>query len=313
MADTYVKATNVAELIEGSSVLIVAEIYIEDVHYLAILSTEQSSNNIPAYLIAYTDGAIELTEEMQVLTLVKESTSFAFSYEYKPIETVTIKYYLTGVEGNSNRLRRTSTLSSTCYFNLQQTNDGTMTITCNDEDVKRNVMMYNNQAEVFACYASTFSGIKPMIYIKKVEPEPEVITTYTNHVVDPTFFYDAIELFAFNYDIFIVKGQEIDDYGRIMTQFEKQKIRGSLQSQGVRINRSKQGNIQEMRYDFYCKSLYRIDIGDFIYYKHRWLCVDDVYDFDEYGVRHASLKMVQLANYKDLQAYVKYLQGDEIV
>ena len=38
---------------------------------------------------------------------------------------------------------------------------------------------------------------------------------YQNHVVDPTFFYDAIEQFAFDYDWIVQSDRNIDDYGRL--------------------------------------------------------------------------------------------------
>ncbi len=134
-----------------------------------------------------------------------------------------------------------------------------------------------------------------------------------NHVIDPTFFYDAIEVFAFNYEWYVVKEISLDELGRRITQFDKLTIRGSLQSQGTSLNLSTSGNTETMRYRFYCKSLYRINIGDFIRYKNRWLHVDEVSDFDEWGVRSASLTMVNLNNYKDLLEYVKYLEGDILV
>lgn len=136
---------------------------------------------------------------------------------------------------------------------------------------------------------------------------------HQNHVIDPAYFYDAIEEFAFDYDCFVVNGFTIDEYGRKITKFEKMKIRGSLQSQGNSLRQSKDGNTQEMKYDFYCKSLYRINIGDFIFYKNKWLHVDSINDYDEYGVRSCSLQMIQLTNYKDLSDYVKYLEGEKIV
>lgn len=139
------------------------------------------------------------------------------------------------------------------------------------------------------------------------------MANYQNHVIDPSFFYDAIEQFAFDYDIYVVVGETFDDYGNKITQFEKQTIRGSLQTNGLKIHRSKHGNRQEMTYDFYCKSLYRIEIGDFINYKNKWLYVNGVHEYDEYGVRSATLQMIELANYRDLQAYIKYLEGVEIV
>lgn len=134
-----------------------------------------------------------------------------------------------------------------------------------------------------------------------------------NHVIDPTYFYDCIEEFSFNYNIYVVEKKEIDASGNVKRTYSKNVIRGSLQSQGVELRQSKDGNTKEMRYNFYCKSLYRIDIGDIIEYKNRYLRVESVKDFDEYGVRECSLLMVQLTKYRDLADYIKYLQGEKLV
>lgn len=134
-----------------------------------------------------------------------------------------------------------------------------------------------------------------------------------NHVIDPTYFYDCIEEFSFNYNIYIVEKKDTDASGNVKRTYSKNVIRGSLQSQGVELRQSKDGNTKEMRYNFYCKSLYRIDIGDIIEYKNRYLRVESVKDFDEYGVRECSLLMVQLTKYRDLADYIKYLQGEKLV
>ena len=139
------------------------------------------------------------------------------------------------------------------------------------------------------------------------------MANYQNHVVDPTYFYDAIEQFRFTFDWFVETDKQIDEYGRLTHGFTKMEINGSLQSDGVRLRQQKSGNTNEMKYKFYCKSLYRIKIGDFILYKNRWLHVDEVQDYDEYGVRECSLTMVQLTNYNDLYEFVKYLEGDILV
>jgi len=86
-----------------------------------------------------------------------------------------------------------------------------------------------------------------------------------------------------------------------------------LQSQGSSQRQALTANTEQMNYEFYCKSLYRIHINDFILYKNRWLRVNSVHDFDEYGVRHVSLTMVDINNYRDLAEYVKYLNGSLIV
>ena len=136
---------------------------------------------------------------------------------------------------------------------------------------------------------------------------------YQNHVVDPTFFYDAIEQFNFSYDWIIETGKKLDEYKRLTHSFTLDTIQGSLQSQGVRVIRRKEGNYEEMEYKFYCKSLYRIKENDFILYKGRYLIVTEVQDYDEYGVREATLKMIQLNQYQDLQEWLKFLEGDLLV
>lgn len=136
---------------------------------------------------------------------------------------------------------------------------------------------------------------------------------YKNHLIDPHFFYDAIEEFAFDYDIYVQVDETTDEYYRKKYIFEKRTIRGSLQTQGLSLNLSKDGNTMINEYDFYCKSLYRINIGDFIFYKNTWLHCNSVHEYDEWGVREAHLTMVQLSAYKDLEEYVKYINGEKIV
>lgn len=139
------------------------------------------------------------------------------------------------------------------------------------------------------------------------------MANYQNHVIDPTYFYDAIEEFSFDYDIYINIGKTIDDLGRRVLQYEKQIIRGSLQSDGSEIHRDKSGTTSTHGYRFYCKSLYRININDVLEYKGNYYIVNKIRDYDEYGVRSATLSMIQLAGYRDLADYIKYLEGDKLV
>lgn len=137
---------------------------------------------------------------------------------------------------------------------------------------------------------------------------------YQNHVIDPTFFYDVIEEFSFDYDIYVLEeNDEPDEYGRIINKYNKDIIRGSLQTQGITEIQSKDGNKQDLTYDFYCKSLYKINIGDIIEYEGNFLRVNFVKNYDEYGVREARLKMINLAAYRDFADYIKYLKGEKIV
>lgn len=136
---------------------------------------------------------------------------------------------------------------------------------------------------------------------------------YQNHVIDPTYFYDAIEEFSFNFNIYVVSEKSLDEDGKYKYYYEHQIIRGSLQSQGKTLQQAKEGNTDEVRYNFYCKSLYRLDIGDVIEYKGKYLRVVSIRDYDEYGCRSAELQMIQLTAYRDLAAYIKYLNGEELV
>lgn len=134
-----------------------------------------------------------------------------------------------------------------------------------------------------------------------------------NHVIDPTFFYDAIEEFAFDFNIYVVDKKTVSDSGKIKTEYTKQTIRGSLQSKGTTLIQKNNGNTNTMTYMFYCKSLYRINIGDIIEYKGNYLMCDSVRDYDEYGVRSAHLQMITLTAYRDLKDYIDYIEGRKIV
>ena len=137
---------------------------------------------------------------------------------------------------------------------------------------------------------------------------------YQNHVVDPTFFYDAIEEFAFNFNLYVLsENDEVDERGFSVSKYTHHIIHGSLQSNGSSRVRSKNGNTVDKSYEFYCKSLYRINVDDILEYKHNYFICTNVNDYDEYGVRQASLKMITLTAYRDLAEYVKYLQGEHLV
>lgn len=134
-----------------------------------------------------------------------------------------------------------------------------------------------------------------------------------NHVIDPTFFYDALAEFSFDYELYYVDSQHVDEAGYTIKTWSRQIIEGSLQTRGNSKRRNKSGNIAESRYDFYCKSTYRIKVGDFIHYKEKWLKVLTINDFDEWGVRSCETQMVELAMYNDLSEFYRYISGEEIV
>lgn len=136
---------------------------------------------------------------------------------------------------------------------------------------------------------------------------------YQNHSIDPTYFWDAIEEFSFDYKIYVVGDMDLDDYGNRKINYKETTIRGSLQSNSKKLIQSKSGNTNNLEYDFYCKSLYRIDIGDIIEYNHNYLRVTSVHDYDEYGVREAHLIMISLSAYRDFADYLDYINGKKLV
>ena len=136
---------------------------------------------------------------------------------------------------------------------------------------------------------------------------------YQNHNVDPTYFFDCIEEFSFNYRIYVNTSKQVDEYGRRQLIYTADTIRGSLQDRGSRVVRSKDGNTSEHLANFYCKSLYRINKDDIIEYKNEYYLVTAIQPYDEYGVREATLKVIQLSAYKDLADYIKYLNGEKLI
>lgn len=133
------------------------------------------------------------------------------------------------------------------------------------------------------------------------------------HIVDPTFFDDAIHQFDISLDWYVRTDKTVNELGQLINTYTKSTIVGSLQSKGVKLTQKNSGNVEEMTYNFYCKSLYRIKIGDFIEYYDKYLMVDSVQDYDEWGVREASLIEVNLMQQNDLLEYIKYLNGEIIV
>lgn len=137
---------------------------------------------------------------------------------------------------------------------------------------------------------------------------------YQNHLIDPTFFYDAIEEFAFDYDLYrLDKTTKYDEEGKAINSWQHCVIRGSFQRHDLSKSRSKTGSIQSQTADFYCKSLYRINLDDILEYQNTYYIVTDVSNYDEFGVRSCSLKMIELTKYRDLRDYIMYLRGEKLV
>lgn len=133
----------------------------------------------------------------------------------------------------------------------------------------------------------------------------------TNPIIDKTYFDDVNEEFGDDYVWYVNTGMVVDDLGNQKNTFTKTIIKCSLQPKGNRIQRTQGGvNVETRNYELYCKSIYRINVNDFIYDNNDWLIVNSVQPCDKYGVRQASLSSANPAMYKDLLESVKALNGE---
>lgn len=134
------------------------------------------------------------------------------------------------------------------------------------------------------------------------------------HLNDTKFFWDAIEAFSFDYDFYTNSGRKVDSLGHIRKMYTKKTIRGSLQSsQGYKKSKSVEGATVSATFNFYCKSLYKFDVDDFIKTPQgQWLiCVAVTEPYDEYGVRAGTFEMTDLYHHKELLDYINYSEGNK--
>lgn len=133
------------------------------------------------------------------------------------------------------------------------------------------------------------------------------------HIIDPTFFYDVIEEFTFSYNIYVREGVTSDENFNRKNTYSKTEIEGSFQGQGLRVKQDSKGNTETETVKFYCKSIYRINKYDVLEYNGNYYVVDEVINYDEYGVREASASMINLAQRQDFSDWLKYIRGDKLV
>lgn len=132
------------------------------------------------------------------------------------------------------------------------------------------------------------------------------------HLNDVRYFWDAIENFSFDYDFYTYSGRTVDDRGHIKKSFTHSTIRGSLQSSnGYSKTRDKSGATVEGSFNFYCKSIYKFNIDDFIRTQEgQWLiCVAVTEPYGEWGVRAGTFVMTDLYHQKELSDYLDTLNG----
>ena len=134
------------------------------------------------------------------------------------------------------------------------------------------------------------------------------------HIIDPTFFYDAIDEFAFNYEIFRkCEVDEIDEYGRAKPKYKKDIISGSFQVSDSNKSRNTSGNTNTETADFYCKSLYRVNKDDIIKRNDIYYICNGIHNYDEWGVREARFSMINWNENRDFKEWLEYQYGGKIV
>lgn len=133
-------------------------------------------------------------------------------------------------------------------------------------------------------------------------------------LLDPSFFDEALAEFQFEYTWYVEVGKEADDLGRLIHKFDKNTILMSLQPSSASLSQNVDGNYQTLKYDWYCKADYRVNIGDFFQDESgNFLHVDSVQQYDMWGVRKGSCTMINLSQYKHFKEYLDYLNGEKIV
>lgn len=133
------------------------------------------------------------------------------------------------------------------------------------------------------------------------------------HLNDVRYFWDAIENFSFDYDFYTFSGKSVNDKGKVIKTFTHSTIRGSLQSAGgYKKSKDKSGATVAATFKFYCKSIYKFNIDDFICTQDgQWLiCTEVPEPYSEWGVRAGVFEMTDLYHHKDLADYIKTLNGE---
>ena len=133
-----------------------------------------------------------------------------------------------------------------------------------------------------------------------------------NHEIDVKYFWDAIDAFSFDYDFYTYSGRTVDELGHVKKTYEKAVINGSLQANdGYKKSKNKAGSTVTASFNFYCKSLYKFSVDDFIKTEEgQWLiCTGVTEPYNEYGVRAGTFEMTDLYHHKELSDYLDTLSG----
>ncbi|MBO5867947.1 MAG: InlB B-repeat-containing protein, partial [Oscillospiraceae bacterium] len=180
----YQLATDAAQLLTGAKIVIVSAA--EDRGSFYAISTNQKSSNRGATAVVVDGTTVEITEDVQVLTLEAgtEAGTLAFN---------TGSGYLYAASGSGNQLKTQKTLDAKGSWKIVIT-DGVASIVAADNSV-RNVMQYNPNTSadpLFACYAGA-SQKALAIYVETTGGATYYTTEYAVAEVDGENFSKVAE------------------------------------------------------------------------------------------------------------------------
>lgn len=165
-SDLWLLVTDASTLSVGDQVVIAA------VEADAALSTNQKSNNRGQANVTKSANTLTINEEVQVLTLETGNKANTLALN-------TGSGYLYAASSSSNYLRTETTLSDNSSWVIT-ISEGVASIVAQGENT-RNVMQYNQQSSLFACYGSASQGA--IALYKKASAESVILApTITGEV-----------------------------------------------------------------------------------------------------------------------------------
>lgn len=161
--EEYKLITSTSELVAGEKYIIAS---MADGSGFVMTNYESGGNNWKTVAATTTSSTITFQNGMATLTLGGTDGKWTFNNGtyYMTATSTTGKNYLKGVDK----------LDDYSYFTISFSNNAAV-ITCTGKD-SRNILRYNSQSKLFACYSS---GQLPVYLYKKIEAPTKTVTSLT--------------------------------------------------------------------------------------------------------------------------------------
>ena len=143
--------TDISQLTTGAQIVIVAT----NANYA--LGTTQNSNNRSAVEISKDGNTVSISENVQIITIGSGTINGTFTLEVN-------SEYLYAPSSSSNHLKTTKTLSDNASWSITISSNGIATIQSAGAST-RDMMRFNGQNILFACYSASNSQQDVSIYI----------------------------------------------------------------------------------------------------------------------------------------------------